>query len=157
MAEERNEKETNKINPQETPEESSEITKSEEERRKEKKQNILFFSVVIFFVVMMIAVLCVVGAYSHSNNLFDVLIAIIFGVVGFLMKKFHYPGAPLVLGIVLGPIAEENLNRALIVSKNGWMTFLTHPISCSFLAVSLVIILYSLVKNIHDARKEQKP
>ncbi len=104
----------------------------------------------------MIAVLCVVGAYSNSNNLFDVLIAIIFGVVGFFMKKFHYPGAPLVLGIVLGPIAEENLNRALIVSKNGWMTFLTHPISCSFLAVSLVIILYSLVKNIRDARKEQK-
>ena len=59
MVEERNEKETNKINPQETPEESAEITKSEEERRKEKKQNILFFSVVIFFVVMMIAVLCV--------------------------------------------------------------------------------------------------
>ena len=102
-----------------------------------------------------IAVLCVVGAYSNSNNLFDVLIAIIFGVVGFVMKKFHYPGAPLVLGIVLGPIAEENLNRALIVSKNDWTTFLTHPISCTFLVISIIIIIYSIIKNIHDSRKEQ--
>ena len=102
-----------------------------------------------------IAVLCVVGAYSNSNNLFDVLIAIIFGIVGFFMKKFHYPGAPLVLGIVLGPIAEENLNRALIVSKNDWTTFLTHPISCTFLVISIIIIIYSIIKNIHDSRKEQ--
>ena len=102
-----------------------------------------------------IAVLCVVGAYSNANNLFDVLIAIIFGIVGFFMKKFHYPGAPLVLGIVLGPIAEENLNRALIVSKNDWTTFLTHPISCTFLVISIIIIIYSIIKNIHDSRKEQ--
>ena len=103
----------------------------------------------------MIAVLCVVGAYSNSNNLFDVLIAIIFGVVGFFMKKFHYPGAPLVLGIVLGPMAEENLNRALIVGKNDWMTFIRHPISCTFLVVSVIIVVYSILKNIRDARKEQ--
>ena len=102
-----------------------------------------------------IAVMCIVGAYSNSNNLFDVLIAIIFGVVGFFMKKFHYPGAPLVLGLVLGPIAESNLNRALIISKNDWSTFVTHPISCAFLVISLAVIVYSIIKNIRDARKEQ--
>jgi putative tricarboxylic transport membrane protein len=71
------------------------------------------------------------------------------------MKKFHYPGAPLVLGLVLGPIAESNLNRALIVSKNDWSTFVTHPISCAFLVISLAVIVYSIIKNIRDARKEQ--
>ena len=52
-------------------------------------------------------------------------------------------------------IAEENLNRALIVSKNDWTTFLTHPISCTFLVISIIIIIYSIIKNIHDSRKEQ--
>lgn len=101
-----------------------------------------------------IAVLCLVGAYSNSNNMFDVLIAIMFGFIGFGMKKFKYPGAPMVLGIVLGPIAEQNLNRALIVSNNDWSTFLTHPISCCFLVLSLFIIVYSIFKNARAKRKE---
>lgn len=98
----------------------------------------------------LIAALCIVGAYSNANNLFDVLVAIVFGVIGFAMKKFGYPGAPLVLGIVLGPIAEANLNRALILSGNSWMTFLTHPISCIFLISSFLIIAYSMIKNIKE-------
>ena len=104
----------------------------------------------------LIAAFCIVGAYSNANNLFDVLIAIIFGVIGFGMKKFGYPGAPLVLGIVLGPIAESNLNRALILSNNSWTTFITHPISCVFLVVSVVLIVYSLVNNIKKDKEGEK-
>ncbi len=102
-----------------------------------------------------IASLCIVGAFSNSNNLFDVLIAIIFGIIGFGMKKFGYPGAPLVLGIVLGPLAESNLNRALILSGNSWMTFITHPISCVFLILSVVIIVFSIVRNIREKNNEK--
>lgn len=104
----------------------------------------------------LIAAFCIVGAYSNANNLFDVLIAIIFGVIGFGMKKFGYPGAPLVLGIVLGPIAESNLNRALILSNNSWTTFITHPISCVFLVVSVVLIVYSLINNIKKDKEGEK-
>lgn len=95
----------------------------------------------------LIASLCIVGAYSNSNNLFDVLVAILFGVLGYGMKKFGYPGAPLVLGIVLGPLAEANLNRSLILSENKWSTFVTHPISCTFLVLSVLIILFSMIKG----------
>ena len=102
-----------------------------------------------------IASLCIIGAFSNSNNLFDVLIAIIFGIIGFGMKKFGYPGAPLVLGIVLGPLAESNLNRALILSGNSWMTFITHPISCVFLILSVVIIVFSIVRNIREKNNEK--
>ena len=101
-----------------------------------------------------IAALCIVGAFSNSNNLFDVFIAICFGILGFGMKKFGYPGAPLVLGIVLGPIAESNLNRALILSENSWTTFVTHPISCIFLLLSLVIIIFSVTKNIREKKEK---
>lgn len=104
----------------------------------------------------LIACLCIVGAFSNSNNMFDILIAIVFGIVGFGMKKFGYPGAPLVLCLVLGPIAESNLNRSLILSGNSWMTFITHPISCVFLILSLVIIVFSILKNIKQQRKEKE-
>lgn len=104
----------------------------------------------------LIAAFCIVGAYSNANNLFDVLISIIFGIIGFGMKKFGYPGAPLVLGIVLGPIAESNLNRALILSNNSWTTFITHPISCFFLVVSVVLIVYSLINNIKKEEEGKK-
>lgn len=83
------------------------------------------------------------------------LIAIIFGIIGFGMKKFGYPGAPMVLGIVLGPLAESNLNRALILSGNSWMTFITHPISCVFLILSVVIIVFSIVRNIREKNNEK--
>ena len=101
-----------------------------------------------------IAVLCIVGAYSNANNMFDVLIAILFGLLGFGMKKFGYPGAPLVLGLILGPIAEENLNRALVISDNNWSVFLTSPISCIFLILSAASIIYAIYTNIRDGRKE---
>lgn len=101
-----------------------------------------------------IAVLCIVGAYSNANNMFDVLIAIVFGLIGFGMKKFGYPGAPLVLGLILGPIAEENLNRALVISNNDWSVFVTRPISCIFLLISAASIVYAIYTNIRDGRKE---
>ncbi len=103
----------------------------------------------------MIAVLCVVGAYSNSNNLFDVLIALVFGVIGFGMKKFGYPGAPLVLGLILGPIAEENLNRALVLSNNNWSVFFTSPISCVFLILAVGSIVMAVVSNAKEHKKHQ--
>ncbi len=103
-----------------------------------------------------IAVLCIVGSYSNANNMFDVLIAIIFGLLGFGMKKFGYPGAPLVLGLILGPIAEENLNRALVISNNDWSVFITSPISAIFLLLSAASIVYAIYTNIRDARRELK-
>ncbi len=103
-----------------------------------------------------IAVLCIVGAYSNANNMFDVLIAILFGIVGFVMKKFGYPGAPLVLGIILGPIAEENLNRALVISNNDWSIFVRDPISCVFLLLSAASIIYAVVSNAREVVKAKK-
>lgn len=94
-----------------------------------------------------VIVLCVVGAYTLQNNLFDVMIALIFGVVGYFMRKYNYPGAPMVLGIILGPMAEDHLNRALLISRNDWSVFVRSPISLGFLilsAVSIFLALYAL-------------
>jgi putative tricarboxylic transport membrane protein len=91
-----------------------------------------------------VMVLCVVGAYTLQNSMFDVLVALVFGVIGYFMRKYDYPAAPLVLGVVLGPMAEENLNRALLLSHNDWMVFIQSPISLAFLILSVVSIFLAL-------------
>ncbi|MFA6504917.1 MAG: tripartite tricarboxylate transporter permease [Treponemataceae bacterium] len=102
-----------------------------------------------------IMVLCVIGAYSLGNQLYDVLVALIFGVIGFFMKKYGYPGAPLVLGVILGPMAEDNLNRALLVSRNDWSVLLTRPISASFMVLSVLSIILALRTAHKDSKKAQ--
>ncbi|MPN12199.1 hypothetical protein SDC9_159511 [bioreactor metagenome] len=99
-----------------------------------------------------IIILCVVGSYSLGNQLYDVYVAVCFGVIGYFMKKYGYPGAPLVLGVILGPIAEENLNRALLMSKNSLTVFYTRPISLVFLLLAAFTIVFSLVSSMKKAK-----
>ncbi len=98
-----------------------------------------------------ILVLCVVGSFSLNNSLYDVTVALGFGVLGFFMRKWGYPGAPLVLGIILGPMAEENLNRALLVSNNNWMVLLQRPLSLTFLLLAAASIAFS----VYSVRKKE--
>ena len=103
-----------------------------------------------------VAILCFIGAFSNANNTFDILIALVFGVIGFIMKRFGYPGAPMVLGLILGSMAEENLDRALILSGNNWGVFCTSPISCVFMVLSigsLIFAIYKSFKSVWDSRK----
>lgn len=101
----------------------------------------------------MILMLCVVGSFSLANQLYHVAIAVAFGVIGYFMKSFGLPGAPLVLGVIFGPIAEENLNRALIVSNNNYATFFTRPISLFFLIMAAISIGYAVYANRRDAKR----
>lgn len=94
-----------------------------------------------------VAVLCFIGAFSNANNVLDILIALIFGIIGFVMKKFDYPGAPMVLGLILGSMAEENLDRALILSGNDWTVFFRSPIACVFMVLSIGSLLFAIYKS----------
>lgn len=91
-----------------------------------------------------ILLFCIVGAYTLQNSLYDVLVALAFGVIGYFMKKHNYPAAPMVLGVILGPMAEEHLNRALLLSRNDWSILVRSPISLGFLILSVVSILTAL-------------
>lgn len=103
-----------------------------------------------------IVLFCVLGAYTLRNNLFDVLMTCVFGVVGYGMKKHGYPGAPMVLGLILGPMAEDHLNRALLIGKNDWSTFFTRPISCAFLVLSALSVGLSFYSHYRGNIKENK-
>lgn len=100
-----------------------------------------------------ILVLCIVGAFCLANQVYHVAVAIAFGVIGFFMKKFGFPGAPLVLGVILGPIAEKNLDRALQLSRNDWTIFFRRPIALTFILLSVLMIGLTVYNNYKAAKK----
>lgn len=97
-----------------------------------------------------ILVLCVVGAFSLANQMYHVAVAIAFGVIGFFMKRCGFPGAPLVLGDHPGANCGKNLDRALQLSKNDWSIFFRRPISVTFLALSVLMIVLSILSAMRE-------
>jgi putative tricarboxylic transport membrane protein len=89
----------------------------------------------------LILMFCVVGVFASGNAVFDVFVMVVFGVLGYLMRKFGYEPAPLVLAFVLGPMLENNLRKSLILSHGDFQIFITRPISaaCLLLAVAALI------------------
>jgi putative tricarboxylic transport membrane protein len=89
-----------------------------------------------------ILVISTVGVYGASNSLFDVGLLYVFGLLGYGMRRFDFPVAPLVVGLILGPMLEQSMRQALTISQGQWSTFLTRPLSASllFVAAALVIV-----------------
>ena len=94
-----------------------------------------------------VVTLCAVGGYAVNNNMFDLLIVAIFGVVGYLMIKCNIPQPPMLLAMILAGIAETNFRRALSISQNDYSIFYTSPVAMCILAVSLFV----LIKPIYDS------
>ena len=93
-----------------------------------------------------ILLFCLIGSYSLNNNIGDVIIMWVFGFFGFLMKKFQFEPAPLVLALVLGPMMEDNLRQSLIISRGDFSIFFSRPLSVVFLLVSLSALLFPLLR-----------
>lgn len=94
--------------------------------------------------------LSVIGGYAATQRLFDVWLMLVFGVVGYLLRKLDYPLAPAVLAIVLGPIAEPKLRQSLMISDGDFSIFVTRPISGTITVIALILILMPLFKLIRD-------
>lgn len=102
----------------------------------------------------MIVLFCLVGAFSLNNSANDILVMLGFGVLGYLMRKLKYEGAPLVMAFVLGPLLDLNLRRSLIVSDGSFLIFFTRPISAVILTLALVILGLSILSKFR--RRNQK-
>jgi putative tricarboxylic transport membrane protein len=96
----------------------------------------------------LVMIFCFLGAFTLNNDPSDAIIALVFGIVGYFMQKLSFPGAPMILGLILGPMAEQNLNRALIISSNNWTVFFTRPISCAFIIITIASIMWSVYSNL---------
>ena len=97
---------------------------------------------------------CCIGAYSVNNNVFDVYAMALFGVMGYVLIKLDFEPAPLLLGFVLGPMLEENLRRAMIISRGDPTVFVTHPLSLALLLLSAALLALVLMPNIRAKREE---
>lgn len=104
-----------------------------------------FLKVPYSFLFPFIFLFCLIGAYTVGNNIMDVYIMIFFGILGYLMKKYGYEPAPLVLAFVLGPMFENAFRQSLIISGSNPMIFLSHPISAVFVLVSLFFLISPLI------------
>src|SRR5690606_32912563 len=99
-----------------------------------------------------ILVFCTVGVYSLNYNVFDIYVTVAFGFIGYLWSKLGCEGAPLLLGLVLGPMLEQNFRRALLLSRGDFMTFVERPLSASLLGLTLVLILVVALPFIRKKR-----
>ena len=101
-----------------------------------------------------IVLFCAIGVYSTNNNTWDVWMVALFGVIGYVFIKLGMEPAPLLLGFILGPMMEENLRRALLLSRGDWATFVTRPLSAGLLAAALLMIVIVMLPSIKNKREE---
>lgn len=95
-----------------------------------------------------IITLMLIGIYSINKNVFDIYMLGIFGLVGYILMRCDYEFAPMLLGFVLGPLMEENLRRALVISRGDLTSFIDRPISMSILLICISLIIYSIFNYI---------
>ncbi len=101
-----------------------------------------------------ILVFCCIGVYSINNNTFDVFMTAAFGVVGYVFYKLKCEPAPLLLGFILGPMMEENLRRAMLLSRGDPMTFVTRPLSLTLLLMAVALLVIVALPAIKAKREE---
>ena len=106
------------------------------------------------FLFPAIVLFCAIGVYSTNNNTFDIWLVAIFGVIGYWFIKIGAEPAPLLLGFILGPMMEENLRRALLLSRGDWSVFVTRPLSAGLLIAAAILVIIVLLPAVKSKREE---
>jgi TctA family transporter len=101
-----------------------------------------------------IVMFCAIGVYTTNNNVWDIWMVALFGVIGYIFVKLGTEPAPLLLGFILGPMMEENLRRTLLLSRGDWSVFVTRPISAGLLAVCVLLLVIVLLPSVKNKREE---
>ncbi|MCC8190200.1 MAG: tripartite tricarboxylate transporter permease [Planctomycetes bacterium] len=101
------------------------------------------------YLMPVVTVLSIVGSYAINNSAFDITVAIVFGIVGYCLDKMKYSPAPIVLGLILGNMIDQNFRRALMVSRGSYAIFFQRPISLLFFGIIVLVIVCSLRRKPH--------
>lgn len=103
-----------------------------------------------------VMIFCFIGAYAVRNSLFDVVILIIFGVLGFLLRKAKMEPSPLVLGVILGPVLENTLNQSALIFNGDLLKFFTRPISGTLLLIGLAVTFWPIVRRLFKVIRSRR-
>ncbi len=101
-----------------------------------------------------IVLFCAIGVYSTNNSTFDIWMVAAFGFIGYMFNKLGMEPAPLLLGFILGPMMEENLRRALLLSRGDWSVFVTRGLSAGLLAAAVLMLIIVLLPAVKNKREE---
>lgn len=112
-------------------------------------------SVPSILLLPIVIVCCFVGSYCSNNNILDILIMVVFGIIGYIMKKYKYPLAPLVVGFILAPILELYLRRSLMRTDGAILPIIQSPIAAAFLIFSLITVLYTAYGEIKKMKTQR--
>ncbi|ENM5738406.1 tripartite tricarboxylate transporter permease [Vibrio mimicus] len=102
-----------------------------------------------------ILILSILGTFALQSSVFDLWIMLTLGIVGYLLRQAEFPLAPIVIGFILGPIAEGNLRRSLLISQNGFGIFLERPIGTTILVVNLILVIAAVVYYLLNLQKRK--
>ncbi|WP_062490930.1 MULTISPECIES: tripartite tricarboxylate transporter permease [Paenibacillus] len=103
-----------------------------------------------------VMIFCFIGAYAVRNSLFDVVVLIIFGVLGYLLRKAKMEPSPLVLGVILGPVLENTLNQSALIFNGDLLKFFTRPISGTLLLIGLAVTFWPIVRRLFKAIRSRR-
>ncbi|ADK79230.1 tripartite tricarboxylate transporter permease [Sediminispirochaeta smaragdinae] len=117
------------------------------------KASIKLLSVKKQFIWVTVLILCIVGSFALNNSMFDVVVMLIAGFLGFFMKRMDYAPGPFILGLLLGKIIESNLRRALSLTQGSYSFLLTHPIVIVLEVLIILALIGPLVKKLRNGRK----
>ena len=98
-----------------------------------------------------VLLLSTMGVYALQNSIFDLWVMLFFGILGYIMRKAHYPLSPIIIGMILGPVLENNFRRALLLSRDGLMIFVERPISAVILGIVAVLLVYVIWTTVRPA------
>jgi putative tricarboxylic transport membrane protein len=107
-------------------------------------------------IAALILVVCAVGAFTVHNAAFDIVLMLVFGVIGYVLKKLDYPLAPLVLALVLGDRTEQAFRQSLLISEGSLSVFFANPLVSTLMALGLVLLLWPLLTALLGAFNGRK-
>ena len=93
----------------------------------------------------LILLFCLIGVYSLNANVAEIIIMLVFGILGFLMRRAGFEGAPFILAMVLGPIMETSLHQSLLISRGTFSIFFTRPICAALMIFTVVFLISPLI------------
>ncbi|MCX5839833.1 MAG: tripartite tricarboxylate transporter permease [Deltaproteobacteria bacterium] len=105
-----------------------------------------------FILFPLILLFCLIGSYSINTSITDINIMIIFGLMGYIFRKFGYEAAPLILALVLGPIMEDSLRQSLLMSSGSPLIFFNRPISLVILIIAFILLVFPLIPGLNKKR-----
>jgi putative tricarboxylic transport membrane protein len=104
----------------------------------------------------LIGVLCIVGTYTVSTEIFDLKLVVLFGFIGYILDKYGYNRGPLILGVILGPLTDANFRRVMHLNDGNPLALINRPISILFFISIVVMILYKPLKRLWKKSRENR-